>query len=134
MEIGSNPFSINDISLVPEKVHMKRSASLRAQCLELNNSCCEIDVHHESFISNKTHRNYMETHHIIPLGVQNFYDNKLDCISNLSCLCPICHRQIHYGRKEDKLPILKKLYNTHTNALKKSGIEVESFSSILIYY
>ncbi|WP_417650670.1 HNH endonuclease [Enterococcus faecalis] len=76
----------------------------------------------------------METHHIIPLSAQRYYKNKLDCTANLSCLCPTCHRSIHYGKKEDKLPLLKQIYEKHIDDIIKSGIEIESLESVLLYY
>lgn len=38
---------------------------------------------------------YVEAHHMHELG-----EGGKDVIENIVCLCPNCHRKIHYGRKE----------------------------------
>lgn len=44
-------------------------------------------------------------------------------MQNIVSLCSHCHNLLHYGRFEDKKPILEKLYNERKEALKECGIE-----------
>jgi hypothetical protein len=41
---------------------------------------------------------YSEVHHIVPLG-----DGGKDVPENVACLCPAHHREVHFGRKANKL-------------------------------
>lgn len=134
LDYSNTAFSTEDTITLPEKERIKKSARLKKECLASHNYQCEINPLHETFISSKTNRNYMETHHIIPLSAQRYYKNKLDCTAKMSCLCPTCHRSIHYGKKEDKLPLLKQIYEKHIDDIIKSGIEIESLESVLLYY
>ncbi|EAE2451622.1 DUF3427 domain-containing protein [Listeria monocytogenes] len=127
-------FSNKDTALLSEREVIKRSDQLKKDCLKLNNYQCEINFLHDTFKSKRSEENYMETHHIIPISAQKYYDNKLDCLANISCLCPTCHRLIHYGIWKEKLPLLRKLYDSHFDNLKKSGIILQSFDAISIYY
>lgn len=76
--------------------------------------CCEKDHNHTTFTSNRTHKNYMEAHHLIPVCFQqeiwDEYHINIDCIENLVSLCPICHKAFHYGTKEVKTKIITELY------------------------
>ncbi len=76
--------------------------------------CCEKDHTHETFTSNKTKKNYMEAHHLIPVCFQKDiwekYQINIDCIENLVSLCPTCHKAFHYGTKEVKTQMITKLY------------------------
>lgn len=134
IELEKMDFSAEDIAKSNEKELIKRSQKLKNHVLKRNGYTCEINPSHKTFVSNRTKKNYMETHHIVPLSAQCFYKCKLDSVANISCLCPNCHRIIHYGTWHEKKPLLKKLYNQHIEDLKKSKIEVVSFDEILIYY
>lgn len=113
----------------------KRSSVLREQVLTENNYKCEIDPSHATFISNATNEQYMETHHIIPLSTQKYFKEvKLDTKSNIACLCPNCHRLIHYGTKEVKLSVLEILYNNHVKSMRKVKIPIGSIDDLIIYY
>lgn len=91
-------FSVNDLSMAAGKKVSKRSQKVKDQVLEQNDYICEVDIAHKTFISDRTKKNYVETHHIIPLSAQEYnFEYKLDCVANVSCLCPNCHRLIHYG-------------------------------------
>lgn len=57
---------------------------------------------------------YLEVHHIIPLS-----NGGIDDLSNACALCPICHRLLHHGIKEDKEKILKNITESRKKQLKK---------------
>ena len=115
-----NNRNINFFNKLPDKITQpkkhtqttqvyERNQELKNICINRANFQCEIDKNHKSFISSKQH-NYVEAHHIIPLSFQNKFDVNLDSLENLISLCPICHKAIHNGNKEEKLKILKLIH------------------------
>jgi hypothetical protein len=94
---------------------------------------CEFDCTHVSFISQKTGENYMEPHHLIPISNQGLYDNDIDITPNLICLCPTCHKQIHYGTKSDVKHMLETFYNSRHVDLKTCGIDID-LDTLFAYY
>lgn len=73
---------------------------------------------------------YMEGHHLIPCTYTNtkhYWDTlgvNIDCLENIVCLCPTCHRQIHYGSNKEKRILIEKLYNMKCKELKSVGITI----------
>ena len=94
--------------------------------------CCAVDAAHPSFLKPDGSR-YMEAHHLIPLGLQASFENKLDTKANLVSLCPLCHRQIHYGRPEEVAPLLARLYEARAERLKESGLSI-TLEQLLRFY
>ncbi len=117
-----------DIPLKPEppvtieQTVWKRSNILRIQTLVSADFKCEIDSRHETFIAEKTGKPYMESHHAIPMRQQPHFDNSLDVYANLVCLCPICHRRIHYGIKTERVSMIQHIYRNRSDRLAQSGI------------
>lgn len=120
LDMPLNPEGI----LTVERNLPKRSNILRAQALIIANYQCEMDETHESFIAENTKRLYMEGHHAIPMSLQKNFEYSLDIYANLVCLCPICHRRIHYGLKEDRKDMLRHIYNDRGERLANSGINI----------
>jgi predicted HNH restriction endonuclease len=86
------------------------------------NSRCELSslsaYNHFTF-STPTGMKYLEAHHIIPMKYQkHFIPFNLDRTDNIIALCPTCHRCIHHGNLNDKLPLLKFIYDTKFNKIK----------------
>lgn len=106
--------------------------SLGKEAISLNKFCCAVDAEHPTFIKKDGGR-YMEVHHLIPLEWQSEFTYKLDTRANLVPLCPLCHKLIHYGRLEDKRPILTRLYNERKDALKESGLDITLDELIRFY-
>ena len=100
----------------------KRSNILRTQALSFANYQCEIDAGHMTFIAESTGKQYMEGHHAIPMKMQDQFDHSLDIYANLICLCPICHRRIHYAILEDRKVMMEKIYFDRADRLAASGI------------
>lgn len=70
---------------------------------------CQLDKTHRSFITCND-RQYMEGHHIIPMSYQKMKEEiNLDRTDNIICLCPNCHKEIHYGK--NKRQLIKILYD-----------------------
>jgi 5-methylcytosine-specific restriction protein A len=74
----------------------------------------------------------MEAHHLVPLSAQELFNTSgLDSIANIVCLCPNCHKNLHYGK--DIKFMLEKIYNERKQALEKSGIII-TFDELLELY
>lgn len=77
--------------------------------------CCEKDAKHETFISAKTKKSFMEAHHLVPVKYQKEiwakYGINVDCVENIVSLCPTCHRAFHNGTKEVKAEMIEKIFN-----------------------
>ena len=99
---------------------------------------CAVDPAHKTFITGKG-TPYMEGHHLIPCTFGNatrlFEERKrnIDCVENIVCLCPTCHRQVHFGSKEEKQAILKVLYERQIGSLRKAGLDI-TYKELLSYY
>ena len=119
-----------DIPIAPEmprtisRVEWNRSNILREQALLFANYACEINQSHKSFVAEHTQKTYMEGHHAIPMNNQPQFNNSLDVYANIICLCPICHRRIHYGLKADRIHMMYMLYEKRADRLANSGIRL----------
>lgn len=89
---------------------------------------CEFDCKHDTFISKRTGKNFMEGHHLIPVGFQidiwNKYSVNADCVENIISLCPNCHRAIHHGDDITKNTLIEKLYNSRKKEFKKMRLNL----------
>lgn len=102
----------------------KRSAIIKVQTLESSGYQCEINSKHETFIAKASGKQYMEGHHAIPMKYQDKFSKSIDIYANVVCLCPICHRMLHYGEDEIKVNILNQIYEKRKERLMKSGVKV----------
>lgn len=85
---------------------------------------CEYNNSDKTFLRKKG-TPYTEPHHLIPMSkYKEFPDGRVDTMENIVSLCSHCHNLLHYGRFEDKKPILKKLYNERIAALRKCGLDL----------
>jgi 5-methylcytosine-specific restriction protein A len=64
----------------------------------------------------------METHHLIPLKVQDDFMYSLDVPANIISLYPNCHREVHLGNPNK---ILELLLENHKDELEKYSINVD---------
>ena len=120
---------------IPEKIagyrtSFKRNQDTAKKSIQLANYKCDLDESHSSFIS-KNGKAYMEAHHLIPLSTQEYFDYSLDVDANIICLCPNCHRKLHYG--QDIIGDLLKLYNDRLHSLTESGIII-TFNDLCALY
>lgn len=90
--------------------------------------CCEHNSRHETFLSAKTHKNFMEAHHLVPVKFQqkiwNEYEINVDCVENIVSLCPTCHRAFHNGTKEVKAEIIESIYEKLLPRYKSIGFDI----------
>lgn len=110
--------------IVVEQTIWRRSTVLRNQVLAAANYRCEINGSHETFIAEKTGKPYMESHHAIPMRLQPSFTNSLDIYANIICLCPICHRRVHYGVCSERTVMIQQIYHSRAARLAKSGIRL----------
>lgn len=94
---------------------------------------CEISSSHKTFINAQLNKPFVEGHHLIPMHVQDEFDNTIDFADNIVTLCPNCHRKIHYGLKEDKYEMIKLLYSKRKDLYPKYGIEI-TLRKLISYY
>lgn len=99
-----------------------RSQILKVQAIESVGYTCEIDTCHATFTAKSTGRQYMEGHHAIPMRYQDKFANSLDVYANIISLCPICHRLLHYGIKEEKITSVRQIYHERADRLADSGL------------
>lgn len=117
---------------------VKKNASISKQALKRANFMCEFDENHCTFKTTKG-VSYMEGHHLIPCTATNseaFWSKcgrNIDCVENIICLCPTCHRQIHFGSKEAKETIIRFLYEKRGSSLKTVGFDI-SIEKLLSLY
>jgi 5-methylcytosine-specific restriction protein A len=112
---------------------IKRDSVVSGNAIIKANHHCEYDVNHCFFISKATGDNYVEAHHLIPMKAHNDFSNSLDVEANVISLCVICHKVLHHGKLEDKVDIIKKLYNDRAERLKSCNIGI-TLDRLLDYY
>ena len=102
----------------------RRSSIIKMQSIKAAGYRCEIDETHKSFTAKSTGRPYMEGHHALSMKYQNRFSKSLDVYANMICLCPICHRLLHYGIEEEKETVLDKIYFDRSKRLTACGIKI----------
>ncbi|XMB73080.1 HNH endonuclease [Mycoplasmatota bacterium WC30] len=115
----------------------KKDPKISKTALKKANYLCEYayvkGLTHHTFTNKRGHQ-YSEGHHLIPMSMQSFYgEMNIDRIENIVSLCPICHRQVHYGDKSERKKILEALHNLKESDLRSVGLEI-SIDELLSYY
>lgn len=103
---------------------LSRSSIIKNQSIESAGYQCEYDSNHVTFISQTTKHMYMEGHHAIPMKFQDKFNYSIDIYANIVCLCPICHRLLHYGIASEKDKVLNKIYSARADRLAACGIRI----------
>lgn len=126
----------DQIVSAPGGQYVKRNPSIAKRILAINNYYCAIDSSHLTF-QTRSGVPYMEAHHLIPCTVSNSQrfqkKSKLDREENIVCLCPTCHRAIHYGDTNEKRNILKILFEKQKDKLESVGLNL-SFDELMELY
>lgn len=117
---------------------VKKRPELAKQVLKNANYECEVCPDHKTFLTR--HRvQYMEGHHLIPCTPSNAkefweeYGVNIDCIENIVCICPTCHRRIHFGSDADKREMIEQLYAVKKGELESVGIKIDLEDMIKLY-
>ena len=111
----------------------KRNPIKAAKALAIANYKCEYEENDRIFLR-KNGKGYTEPHHLIPISKYKDFNYSLDVEENIVSLCSHCHNLLHYGRLEDKIIILKKLYTARRAPLLRVGLELKDFADLLKYY
>ncbi len=111
-----------------------RNGLVKKQAMQSADYVCEVNPGHTTFIEKGTDHPYMEGHHAIPMGLQDRFGESLDIYANIVCLCPICHRLMHYGMPCDKKGPLDKIYADRADRLANCGIKLskDEFESFVL--
>lgn len=112
----------------------KRSSIIKTQTIESAGYQCEVKPEHKTFTAKSTGHTYMEGHHVLPMKYQHKFTKSLDVYANIICLCPICHRLLHYGIDTEKESILDKIYYDRSDRLAASGVKISKieFKNLVI--
>lgn len=112
----------------------KRSSIIKMQTIESAGYECEINSNHKTFTAKSTGHPYMEGHHVVPLKYQNKFNNSLDVYANIICLCPTCHRLLHYGISSEKINVVNKIYYDRADRLKISVLKLSKteFQNLIV--
>lgn len=102
----------------------RRNQIIVDQSLEGAGYCCEHNAKHQTFIAKATNHAYMEGHHLIPMKFQDNFECSIDVYANIVCLCPICHKLLHYGQTKEKSYVAEGLYEKRQTRLIQSGIDI----------
>ena len=102
----------------------RRNQIIVEQSLEGAGYCCEHNAEHQTFIAKATNHAYMEGHHLIPMKYQDNFDCSIDVYANIVCLCPVCHKLLHYGQTREKSFVAEGLFEKRQERLIQSGIDL----------
>ena len=118
--------------------YIKKNPAIAKRVLKLSDYQCLCDNGHTTFQTRKGNR-YMEGHHLIPCTVLNSrrisadYHSRLDREENIVCVCPTCHRAIHYGDEATRTAVLRDLFDKQRSKLFSVGINI-NFEDMLAMY
>lgn len=115
-----------------EREMPKRNPQVAADALAHAEYKCEFSEGDRTFLR-KNGRPYTEPHHLIPISKYRNFEYSVDVMENIVSLCSHCHNLLHYGRFEDKVVLLKKLYDDRKVALEMVGLNI-SFEQLTEYY
>ncbi|WP_421205521.1 HNH endonuclease [Aeromonas enteropelogenes] len=107
-----------------------RSSDLAKQAIENSGFTCEVEPHHQTFLSPVTGRNFMEAHHLIPMSHQALFRFNLDDLANIFSLCPCCHRAVHFGDSNLRKALLDVLFRKRGAILQQNGVNFQMLCSL----
>lgn len=110
-----------------------RESKVARNALAIADYKCEIDTTHFTFKRRTDENDYTEPHHLIPLSEYGRFDYSLDVEENIISLCSTCHNCLHYGTDEERIKLLKVLYDRRIDMLRKVGLDI-SFEELKKYY
>lgn len=89
-----------------------------------SNYTCEMSDSHITFLTEHHQKPYVESHHLIPMAAQDYFDYTIDFAHNIVTLCPTCHRKIHYAQPEQKKEMLQFLFEKRKAHYSTYGISI----------
>ncbi len=111
------------IQTIEESITLKRDSDLRKIAIRNADFKCEICKTEYTFLD-KEGEMYFEGHHLIPYNYKSQQNFKflLDTQSNITCLCPNCHKKIHHSKEDVQVEMLKILMLPREKFLKDFNI------------
>ena len=94
---------------------------------------CENDPSHETFKSEVTSQQFVEAHHLIPMGFQGDFEVSIDVPENIISLCPNCHRAFHNSIVKTKMELINKFFQDRKESLLEREIKLDK-NKLLRYY
>ena len=128
-QLAVNEDDVIRITTLKERDVFRRDYKLALNRMELAGFLCEYDPEHKLFVSRYSRRNYLEAHHLIPLGLQTEFQLKLDTLDNIYCLCTYCHRAVHHADEPVARDILGTL-SSKRNILGTFELSVDDLFSL----
>ncbi|MCE4957997.1 HNH endonuclease [Macrococcoides caseolyticum] len=125
--IAPEPIELNNVKRYRRNILAVKKAK------ESANWICEFDEKHVTFINNFDKKPFVEAHHLIPMSIQDLFIYSIDIPDNIICLCPNCHRRIHYGVKTDKREMINKFYKDRVEKINEYKISCELKDLELFY-
>lgn len=111
-------------TITASSTQWKRNQIIISQAIDGASHLCECDSAHQTFIARSSGKAYMEGHHLIPMRYQAQFDCGIDVYANVVCLCPICHRLLHFGRDQERSYAAERLFDLRKDRLIRSGIDL----------
>lgn len=105
-------------------INIKRDNKVIIDAISKNHNKCYFNNEHITFATNKLD-NFVEGHHIIPMGLQRSFDQNLDIVDNVIPLCPNCHRLIHLAKDDIKKQYLDMIIEKRDKLQLFNGITKE---------
>lgn len=126
-EIRPEPIIVNNIKRYRRNLLEVRKAKKFASYI------CEYDNNHVTFLNNYDNKPYIEAHHLIPMATQGLFQYNIDFADNIICLCPNCHRRIHYGVKSDKSEMVQKFYKERHEKIEAYNVDIK-YNDLELFY
>ncbi len=121
------PITINNVKRYRRNLLEVRKAKKFASYI------CEYDNNHVTFVNNHDNKPYIEAHHLIPMATQGLFKYNIDFADNIICLCPNCHRRIHYGVKSDKSKMVQKFYKERHEKIESFKVDIK-YNDLELFY
>jgi len=118
---------------VGTRVQYKKEPRISKTALVRAEHECAINSEHVTF-AGKDGEPYMEAHHLIPMSAQGDFDVNIDRLENIVALCPTCHRAIHYGNKETREELVRKLYDLQQEDFAQAELDISYDDLFSKYY
>ena len=137
-KIGDNSKVKPNFATDKSSFGITKNATVSKKALAAANYLCLGNSEHTTFKTEKG-RPYMEGHHLIPCTYSNanYYWNQqgvnIDCQANIVCLCPTCHRLIHYGADDAKRALIELLYKGTKDKLRRIGLDLTLDELLRLY-
>lgn len=121
------PVTVNNIKRYRRNLLEVRKAKISADYI------CEYDNKHVTFVNNFDNNPYIEAHHLIPMATQGLFEYNIDFADNIICLCPNCHRRIHYGVKSEKSEMIQKFYKERHEKIESFNVDIK-YKDLELFY